>query len=153
TLRILDGERPAWLFLVAGFFASFAGCSELPAFLFALAICLMLLRASRVETVKFFIPAAVLPLAWHLITNFLETGGVMPFYAYFGTEYYNYVVDGKESYWMHPAGIDRGQDSLPVYLLNMVIGHHGILSLSPIFILTVAGWCLLRRKEVQELRA
>src|SRR5262249_8284669 len=111
-----------------------------------------LLRGSPTETTKFFLPAAVIPLAGHLITNYLETGGLKPFYAYFGTEYYNYVLDGKPSYWMHPAGIDRGQDSFPVYLLNTLIGHHGILSLSPIFILTVAGWFLWRRKEVLELR-
>lgn len=152
ALRILDGERAAWLYLVAGFFASFAGCCELPAFLFALVIFLMLLRASPAEAARFFLPAAVVPLAAHLITNYLETGGLAPFYAYFGTPYYNYELNGKPSYWANPAGIDRGLDSFPVYLLNMVIGHHGILSLSPIFILTVAGWFLLRRKEVQELR-
>src|SRR5579871_4489167 len=38
ALRIFDGERSWWLFLLAGFFASFAGCNELPAFLFTFAL-------------------------------------------------------------------------------------------------------------------
>lgn len=152
ALRIFDGERSPWLFCLAGFFASFAACNELPAALFGVAIFAMLMRVFPAGALRYFLPVAAIPFAGLLITNYIETGGLKPFYAYFGTEYYNYELNGKQSYWSNPKGIDRSLDSAPAYLLHMLIGHHGILSLSPVFCLTVAGWFLIRRKEQQELR-
>ena len=36
-------------------------------------------------------------------------------------------------------GIDRGEPSRGVYALNVLVGHHGIFSLTPIWLLSVCG--------------
>ena len=57
---------------------------------------------------------------------------------------YTYVRDGKprDSYWRNPQGIDRGEPSLARYALHATIGHHGIFSLTPIWLLSVWGVAL-----------
>jgi hypothetical protein len=54
---------------------------------------------------------------------------------------YTYLRDGKprESYWRNPVGIDRGEPSPAKYALHATVGHHGIFSLSPVWILSVWG--------------
>jgi hypothetical protein len=41
---------------------------------------------------------------------------------------------------MSPKGIDANQESSAVYLMHCTIGHHGIFSLTPIFLLTLWSW-------------
>jgi hypothetical protein len=49
------------------------------------------------------------------------------------------------SYWNNPQGIDRGEKSRLAYLLNSLVGHHGIFSLSPVWLLAFWGAiCSLR---------
>jgi hypothetical protein len=79
----------------------------------------------------------------------MVTGGPMPFYSAYGSELYEFVHEGVPSYWMHPRGIDKNIDSFPTYLLHCIIGHHGLLSLSPIFVLTLVGW----RRALRDLFA
>ena len=72
----------------------------------------------------------------------------MPFYANFGAPgdtFYKYVYDGRPSYWMNPSPQDVGESRALVYLFHCTFGHHGIFSLSPIFLLTIAGWLLLKK--------
>ena len=54
---------------------------------------------------------------------------------------YTYNVNGREvkSYWLDRQGIDRGEPSKAVYALHCLVGHHGIFSLTPIWLLSVAG--------------
>jgi hypothetical protein len=55
----------------------------------------------------------------------------------------------KGSYWLREnlRGIDRGESSQLVYAFNVLIGHHGLFSLTPIWLLSAAGcavWLLSR---------
>lgn len=52
--------------------------------------------------------------------------------------------DYPGSYWLGPnlRGIDIGESSPLVYAFNCLIGHHGLFSLTPIWLLSVAG-CVL----------
>ena len=54
---------------------------------------------------------------------------------------YTYTRGGKEyeSYWRDPHGIDRGEPSRGTYVLHATVGHHGIFSLTPIWLLSVWG--------------
>ncbi|HEY2882813.1 MAG TPA: hypothetical protein VGJ15_10275 [Pirellulales bacterium] len=54
-------------------------------------------------------------------------------------------TDGKttESYWRTPKGIDSGEASVKKYALNLLIGHHGIFSLTPLWLLIIPGVPLL----------
>jgi hypothetical protein len=81
--------------------------------------------------VLWFVPAALIPLGGFFYTTYLASGDLRPFYAFFGTNVYEYVHQGIPSYWKQPQGIDAGIDSPLTYFLNCLIGHHGVLSLSP----------------------
>ncbi|MSR56089.1 MAG: hypothetical protein EXS05_00205 [Planctomycetaceae bacterium] len=156
ALRILiDGRREWWRFALAGFWGAFVVCNELPACAFGAGLFVWLVRRAPGPTLKFFVPAALIPLGGFFLTNWFCTGGLMPFYASFGSatnDYYKYIVDGIPSYWMNPSAIDRGESSAWFYFLNCTIGHHGIFSLSPLFLLTLAGWLTCWRKSAAALR-
>ena len=137
-LRILsDDSRRGLDFAQVGFWAAMVCCHELPAALFGVATFVLLVRKSVPQTAKWFVPAALLPLIVYFVTNYLATGGWKPFYLYYGTEKYLYEIDGVRSYWHTPHGMDQSLDSPLVYFFHCVIGHHGIFSLSPIFLLAI----------------
>jgi hypothetical protein len=131
-------------FLWAGFWAALVPCNELPAALFGIAAFVLMLKASCRQTLRYFIPGALIPLVAYFVLNWMATGGWKPFYLYYGTEKYRYVFQGIPSYWMNPRGMDQSIDSPVVYFVHCVIGHHGIFSLSPIFLLLV---CTLLRRQ------
>tara|TARA_B100000686_G_scaffold351507_1_gene450516 strand:+ start:738 stop:2063 length:1326 start_codon:yes stop_codon:yes gene_type:complete len=121
-------------FIFAGLFAGWAAANDLPAASLIVVAGWLLLQTDRRRTLMFFLPCVVLVLAAFVTTNVIATGGWKPFYAYYGTEKYLWTVDGQHSYWLNPQGIDKGGDSMPVYLVHCLVGHHGIFSLSPIFL-------------------
>jgi hypothetical protein len=53
--------------------------------------------------------------------------------------------DGRQiqSYWRNPQGIDVGEPLIGKYAINLLVGHHGVLSLTPIWLLAIAGFGLL----------
>jgi len=55
--------------------------------------------------------------------------------------------DYEGSYWQpkNLRGIDRGEESPLRYAFNVLIGHHGLFSLTPIWLLTVAGCAMWLR--------
>jgi hypothetical protein len=160
-----EGRRARRLFAVAGFFAGLAAVNEFPAAAFLVALGAGLAWKARRRTLSWFLPFALLPIAGHLSTNYLVTGDLTPAYAHKSA----YVYPG--SYWLiDPAsgrlvgsevdpvtgkptgqsgkGIDNMYEPWPVYLFNMLAGHHGIFSLSPIFIFTLLGvWSSLRSPQ------
>ncbi len=152
-----EGRREGSLFVTAGFFGGFTAVNEFPALAFLGVIGLGLMRISFRKVLLFFIPLALLPILGHLFTNYLVTGGWKPAYA--NKEAYDF----PGSYWKIdpatgrmvgsridpatgrtvlevPEGIDNQYEPWHIYLFHMVIGHHGILSLSPIFVFTLLGW-------------
>ena len=133
-------------FAALGFFAALTCCFELPAALLGLMSFGLAVLTDRRLTLKCYVPAAAIPLAAFFITNWMATGGVKPFYATYGTETYRYVHNGIPSYWMTPRDLDANQESPIVYLFHCVLGHHGLLSLTPVLCLTVVGWCLTLRR-------
>jgi hypothetical protein len=138
--------------MFSGFFAGFTYTCELPSALYGAILFLVMLRANWRVTLFAFVPAALIPMGASVALNVAVTGGIKPFYAYYGTEKYVYEIDGVPSYWSNPTGTDRVVDSPLVYLMHCTIGHHGILSLSPIWLLSIAGWCLMRRAKDRTLR-
>ena len=153
SCRILaDGSLRPVPFACAGFFAVFAAVNELPAAAFAAAVAVLLLWRSPSRAFLWALPAAIVPLAFFFVTTWLATGSWKPFYADYGTEKYKYVVDGVPSYWMHPAGLDANHESPLVYLFHCTLGHHGIVSLSPIFLLALAAWIVPRISRGWSLR-
>jgi hypothetical protein len=144
-------QPPFYLYPVAGFFAAFTFCNELPAAALVVALFLMLLWESPKRTLVGFLPAALLPVAAFFLTNYLAIGELYPAYEKFGGPWYEY----EGSYWKRllekPTGIDaagmdnpiRKGEGRAVYAMHLLVGHHGAFSLTPIFLLSLVGMFVL----------
>ena len=150
-----EDRREWWLFAVAGFFAAFTAVIELPAASLLAALFIGLCWKSPRWALLAFVPLAVIPVAGHFWTNYQALGSLAP--AYDKPEWYDF----PGSYWkVHPEtgrlcgtkkdpdtgklvidldGVDGQYEPWPVYLLHMLLGHHGIFSLSPIFLFSLVG--------------
>jgi hypothetical protein len=138
-LRIWDdGALSGWRFAAAGFFGAFCACNELPAALFGVLLFLILLVRFPGRTLLFFVPAAVIPCAAFLTAQYLAFGQFRPVYEEFGTKSYEY----HGSYWTTPLQMDwfnKEPEPYGIYLLHMTLGHHGVFSLTPIFLFSIYG--------------
>jgi hypothetical protein len=136
-LRVRDG-------LLSGLFAGLTAALELPALSLVAALAgLLLLWQPR--ALLGFVPAVLVWVAAELGTNYLALGEWEPAYRKFGGPWY--VFPG--GYWGHlPTGPRLGidyaylQESWRVYLFHVLIGHHGIFSLTPVWLLTLCGLVL-----------
>jgi hypothetical protein len=150
-------------YFLAGLFAAFAAANELPALSFACAVGLLLMWRSPVRTLCFFVPPALLIAAGFLWTNYLAVGQLRPAYSEFGgpPPFQRKVLgdlDEKElgspwyqyegSHWRKPVvgqsprhGIDwaRYYENRWSYALHLLVGHHGVFSLTPIWLLAFIG--------------
>jgi hypothetical protein len=143
--KVTRQETPGWYhFVNAGFFGAFAVTNELPALSFAVAILVLLMWWSPLQTLRWFVPAALIPVAAFFATNYAAVGQLTPAYAEFGGPWYEY----EGGYWRKPApgqakyGIDwarQNGETRAEYALHMSLGHHGLFSLTPIWLLAVAA--------------
>ncbi len=154
-----DGERRLRYFVGAGLFGAFTVVNELPAASFLALLTLVLLWNSPWRTLLSFAPTVVLVAAAFFGTNWIAHGTLKPAYMHrTGDDSwydYTYQRNGRtiESYWKKPVGVDRGEPSWGIYAVNVLVGHHGIFSLTPIWLLSVAGMYLwLSRKHDARLR-
>ncbi len=133
-----DGERSWAYFAAAGFFGGFCAANELPAALFGAILFLLLFVRFPVKTLVAFVPAAAIPIVAFLVTQYLAFGRFTPVYSEFGTQAYEF----DKSYWNTPLEFDhfnKEPEPYGVYLFHMTLGHHGIFSLTPIYLFSVFG--------------
>ncbi len=150
VLRIAyEGSRSPLHFALAGFFSAFAVPNEFPSGVLLVVVFAYLVYRAPQPTLLFFVPGALLPTAAYLITTYLSTGGFIPYYAGLDTSLYQY----EGSYWTHPQGIDALHEPKWFYLFNMLIGHHGIFSLTPVNILAAVSMFLVVVGRVRQLPA
>ena len=156
ALRIVvDGARqPRW-FLIAGTAAAFMAACELPAISFALCLLALLGWKSPALTLRAAAPGLIVFTAAAVGTNYLAHGTLQPAYAQRHVEggWYDYqfrrgdrVID---SYWKPTTAkseIDQGEPSRVAYAFHVLVGHHGIFSLTPVWLLSLAGLAMLLRK-------
>jgi hypothetical protein len=140
-----DGEQRTRYFLVAGFFGGLAVACELPAAALLAVVTLVLLWKTPRPTVLWFAPAVLLVAAAFFGTNWISHGTLKLAYSHrSGAENwydYTYERNGRqiESYWRNPGGVDQGESSVNAYAVNVLVGHHGIFSLTPVWLLAFAG--------------
>jgi len=149
---VLDGERrPAW-FALAGFFAAFSVACELPALSLCVLLGAVLLWKAPRSTLVGYVPAALFVALAAIGTNYLAHDSLRPPYMHrSGTDLadnwydYTYERDGRvrESYWRNPVGVDRGEPS--AYAFHATLGHHGVFSLTPIWLLSIWGLAIWAR--------
>ncbi len=151
-----DDERRWRYFALAGFFAAFAATCELPATSFFALLGIGLLWKAPRETLTAGVPAALVVVVAALVTNYVAHDSFRPPYMHrSATDQadnwydYTYIRNGAErdSYWRNPVGIDRGEPSIGKYALHATVGHHGVFSLTPVWLLSVAGVAMLWRRE------
>jgi hypothetical protein len=143
-LRIhLDDNRRRSRFVLAGLFAGWTLCNELPAAALACGLMLWLVRLSPRDALRLALPAMLLPVAVYLFTQYLALGSVIPTYAH--KTWYRFAG----SYWLNPAGIDRTGEHKLVYAVNLLVGHTGILSLTPALLV---GWIGMVRTTTRSHR-
>jgi hypothetical protein len=152
AVRIWSEESaPAWLYAAAGFCATLAATFDLPAASFAaLLIGLLLLRSPARGALA--VLAALVPVAGFFVTNYAALGQWKPAYGEFGGPWYEY----EGSHWIQKPGevkygIDWAFQKEPytAYVFHFLIGHHGVFSLSPVWLLALVGmligtWGLVR---------
>jgi hypothetical protein len=146
-----DGCARSYWFALAGLFAGFAACNELPALAFtALLFLVLLVRAPR-RTLVWFLPALAVPVAAFFLTNYLALGQLRPVQSEFGGAWYDY----PGSHWhTEPGKVRRGIDfagqkeSRATYAFHLLLGHHGLFSLTPVFLLALVamGLALIARR-------
>ncbi len=147
--RLMQSDEPLpGTSLLTSFAAAFATANELPALALTAAIGLSLLIRRMSETMKICLPAALLIGIAFFATNYWAHATIWPPYSYRHTEApnenwydYEYTVKGvtRDSYWRHSVGMDRGEASKQTYALHTTVGHHGVFSLTPIWLLSIAG--------------
>ena len=75
----------------------------------------------------------------HLTHRLLDQFGP----AYMRPELYDYPY----SYWAHPRWFDALNEPVWVYSFHSLIGHHGLFSMTPLFLLSIPGfWVMWRRR-------
>ncbi len=138
-LSIWDaGEHSRWRFAIAGFFAAFAVTNELPALAYLATLSGVLVVRFPRKTLMYFIPAAAVPIAAFFIAQHAVFGEFKLAYEAFGTDEYLY----EGSLWKTPLDLDYFNDHpepYAVYLFHMTLGHHGVFSLTPLFLFSAWG--------------
>ncbi len=136
-LRIVhDGDQRSRNLVLAGFAAAFAATAELPAASLLGVMGVLLLWHAPRQTLVAFTPAVVVVAIAFFATNWVAHGSLNPPYGH--TDWYSY----PGSHWNNRTGIDVGEASRAKYVLHALVGHHGIFSLTPIWLLSLAGMVL-----------
>ncbi|HEY2838545.1 MAG TPA: hypothetical protein VGJ26_05325, partial [Pirellulales bacterium] len=139
---ILCGRLSPAGFAVSGLFAGLTAAFELPATAFAVALGVVALTINWRRALLWFAPAALLPIVGQLALNYAEFGDWKPAYEKLDSEWYRY----EGSHWNAQGAARRGIDyagdreSRPTYAFHLLVGHHGLFSLTPIWLLLLAGY-------------
>lgn len=140
-VRIRQGEGASdrW-FVLAGLAAAFTFANELPALAFLAGIAVSLLIYDPKRTVLWFSPAAIVVVAAFFVTNYVAHDTFKPPYMHRNFDnpeesWYHY----PGSHWNEARGMDSGEESLPTYALHTLVGHHGVFSMTPIWLLAITG--------------
>lgn len=149
----LPPAPPSWRLAISGLFTGLLFCLELPALSLASLLAVLLVLRECNRALIWFVPFVFLPEILQLALNFWSTGQVIT-YAKFGSNWYEY----PGSHWLKPGageikhGIDwaRQHESLGAYILNVLVGHHGLFSLTPIWLLSFAGMMHETWKQFQK---
>ncbi len=133
--------------LLVGLFSGLAASMDLPALAFA-GIAATLIFIQSWKGLIWFLPALVLPLNVQTYINYLMIDTWKPIYAMFGTEWYEYAG----SHWAKrhdakPEGIDFANEPKHVYTFHLLFGHHGLFSLTPVWLIALVGMGMVFSRE------
>ena len=145
--RIHREVNGKWEFALAGIAFGFGVCNELPSAALVGLVFLLLWSQVPRSMWALMVVAFCIPIAMFFWTNYEASGGLRPFYSFYGSDKYRFIHEGIPSYWMDPRGIDSNRDGFWVYLLHCTIGHHGWFSLTPAFVWTLVAWSVPKFRQ------
>jgi hypothetical protein len=125
--------------LASGFFAGMAASFELPALCFALGGLMVAIYFCGIGRGVLYIPGAALPAVGFLLTNYLALGRLTPIYAEFGGPWYQYAGGYWDPAEQTQQGLDWADETKWVYGFHLLLGHHGLFSLTPVLALGAVG--------------
>ncbi len=137
-----------WHYAACGFAAAFTAANELPAAALMALLGLLLVVRDWKKTLLFGLPAVAVVAAAFFGTNYVAHDSVRPPYSHRSQTdptddwyTYSYEKNGRtiESYWQDRQGIDIGEPSEATYALHVLVGHHGVYSLTPVWLLSLVG--------------
>jgi hypothetical protein len=126
--------------------AAFTATLEMPAVSFAALLLFLLLLRCPVRTLLFAVPAAALPVIGFFLTNYLAIGQVKPVQSEFGSDWYDFPGSNFHSGLGHGIDYAWQQESRAAYVFQFLVGHHGVFSLTPVWLLAFAGMLWGTRK-------
>jgi hypothetical protein len=144
----LESLRDPVRLLQVGLFTGFAASMDLPAAALGGIAALLVLRSSW-KGLLLFLPAFAIPIAVQTFINYQMVDTWKPIYSKFGTEWYEYI----DSHWAkrklaNPEGIDFANESKDVYAFHLLFGHHGLFSLSPVWLIALVGMGMSFSREL-----
>jgi hypothetical protein len=134
-----------WHWVGAGLAAGFAPTFDLGMLFCSSALGLYLLSFDWRKTLLLFVPASLPPMAAHFALTWSVSGALKPIYL--RPELYKY----PGSYWNAPKGIDALDEPRLTYLYNIMLGHHGLISMTPVIAFALWAMCRAIWKRTQFL--
>ncbi len=145
-----SGAATPGLTIVTGMAAALTAACELPALAFLALLSLAFLVRWPKATFAWFSPAALIVIVAYFGANHYAHDSWRPPYMHRNGDInaednwylYTYTDDKgveRSSYWTNRQGIDAGEPNKVVYALHALIGHHGVFSLTPVWILAMVG--------------
>lgn len=144
-----DGSNgSAWKrrYVACGLFAGFLPTLDLPALALSAAIAAYLLHHNWRRTLTWFAPVALAPIGLHIWLTAAATGSVIPIYL--RRDLYEFAG----SYWGgQRGGIDALREPKALYAFNMLLGHHGLFSMTPLFVYALIALVSTLRRRTEPL--
>jgi hypothetical protein len=116
--------RDWWL---AGLALGFMVAIDLPSLAFSGLVLVYLASHDWRRTLLWFVPALLPGLACQLILAYEISGSVTPF------QMNQALKQFKGNYFKNPGGIDALREPTQVYAFNVLLGHHGLFSMTPLY--------------------
>ncbi len=131
--------------IVSGLCCGCAVSLDPPAAAFAGALALLIFQNAP-KGLLWYIPAVIIPIAAQTLIGYHAYGVWEPIYALFGGPWYEFPGSHWEKMsWEKkglpkPEGIDFATETKGVYFFHYTFGHHGVFSLTPIWLIGVTGF-------------
>ncbi len=145
--RIRLGKNPRpWHWPLSGLALGLLPTIDLSSLAITACVGLYLLSHDWKKTLYAFAPALLPGFALHLALTWHISGSLKPFYL--NSE----LKQFKEFHFRNPGDIDALREPKTIYAWNVLFGHHGLFSMTPIFLFAAweLGRSLLRRRYVAE---
>jgi hypothetical protein len=123
----LGRDAKPWHWPLAGLALGLLPALELKGLAITGALSLYLVAVDRRKAVLWFLPALLPGLLMQLLLSYDISGSFRPFYMN------SALKTHANFYFRNPAGIDALKEPKWLYAFNVLLGHHGLFSMTPLY--------------------